>query len=108
MSTLNRTNGVTGTAVAGAVTVNGRFGKITTEALVTAAGANYPLTVTDPGISATDMAFASVDQGTNTTGDPGVLRVTPGAGSLVILVRNHHASVALNGTLKVSFASFPV
>lgn len=42
MSTLNRTNGVIGTAVAGAVAVNGRFGKITTEALVTAAGPTTP------------------------------------------------------------------
>lgn len=33
MSTINRVNGITGTAVANAVTMTGRFGKITTEAL---------------------------------------------------------------------------
>ena len=107
MSTLNRTNGGTATATAGAATLANRFGVITSESLSTAAGANYTLTITNTQIAATDMVFASVQMGTASTGDPGILRITPAAGSLVIIVRNHHASAALNGTILVSYGSFP-
>ncbi|TGP26088.1 hypothetical protein EN828_10440 [Mesorhizobium sp. M2D.F.Ca.ET.185.01.1.1] len=107
MSTINRVNGGTATATAGAATLANRFGVITSESLVTAAGANYTLTITNTQVKATDMVFATVQLGTATTGDPGVLAVTPSAGQLVVIVRNHHASVALNGTIKVSYGSFP-
>lgn len=50
--------------------------------------------------------LASVANGTNTQGSPVVTRVTPGNGTLVILVANLHASAqALNGTIVVSFAA---
>ena len=106
MSTINRVNGVTGTAVANAVTMTGRFGKITTEALSTAAAATYTVTVTNTAIAATDMVMVSVDQGTNSAGAPSVQLVTPAAGSLVIIIKNVHASNAFNGTLLISFVSF--
>lgn len=95
---------VTGTAVAGAVTVTGREGKITSEALTTAQNAIYTLTITNTSIAAADIVLASVANGTNTQGSPVVTRVTPAAGSVVILVANLHASAqALNGTIVVSF-----
>lgn len=94
----------TATAVAGAATLNKASGKITTEALTTAAGATYTLTLTNSQIAAADTVFASVDNGTNTTPDATVTRVTPGAGTVVILVKNTSAS-ALNGTLVISFMS---
>ena len=50
--------------------------------------------------------MASVANGTNTQGSPVVTRVSPAAGSLVILVANLHASAqAFNGTIVVSFAA---
>lgn len=108
MSTLNRTNGGTATATAGAATLNNRFGVITSEALTTAQDASYTLTITNSQIAATDMVFASVANGTNTQGTTVITKVTPAAGSLVIIVTNKHASaVALNGTLKIAYASFP-
>ena len=95
---------VTGTAVAGAATVNGTDAKITTEALTTAQNGVYTLTVTNPAVAAADIVLASVANGTNTQGSPVVTRVQPGAGSVVILVANLHASAqAFNGTLVVSF-----
>jgi hypothetical protein len=106
MSTINRVNGVTGTAVTNAVTVTGRFAKITTEALTTAAGATYTLTVTDTAIAATDLTMVSVGQGTSSAGMPTVARVEPAAGSLVIIIQNIHASAALNGTLLINIMSF--
>ena len=96
----------TATATAGAATLNKGAGVVTSEALTTAAGATYTLTITDSAIAAADQVMASVAYGTSTTGTPAITRVTPGAGSVVIIVQNIHASAALNGTIKVSFATF--
>ena len=91
------------TATGGAATANGSAGKITSEALTTAAAAAYTLTLTNSVIAAGDIVFASVANGTNTQGIVGVGRVTPGAGSVVITIRNLHASQAFNGTLVISY-----
>jgi hypothetical protein len=94
----------TATATAGAATLNARAGKITSEALTTAQNAIYTLTITNSEIEAGDIVFASVANGTNTQGSPAVTRVSPAAGSVVILVPNLHATAqALNGTIVVSF-----
>ena len=94
----------TAAATAGAATLNKASGKVTSEALTTAAGATYTLTVTNSAVAAADIALASVAFGTSTTGTPTISRVTPGAGSLVIIVRNADASAAFNGTVVVSYA----
>jgi hypothetical protein len=99
------TGAKTATAVAGAATLNKASGKITTEALTTAAGATYTLTLTNSQIAAADTVFASLANGTNSAGDPAIGLVTPGAGSVTIAVVNRHASAALNGTLVISFIS---
>jgi hypothetical protein len=106
MATIFSTNSGTATATAGAATLNNRFGKITSESLTTAQNTNYTLTITNSQIRATDIVFASVANGTNTQGTPIIVRVTPAADSLVIIVRNQHASAeAFNGTLVVSYAA---
>ena len=96
----------TATAVAGAATLNKNAGVITSEALTTAAGATYTLTLTDSAIAAADQVMASVSLGTATTGTPTITTVTPAAGSVVIIVQNIHASAALNGTIKIAFVDF--
>lgn len=98
----------TASATTGAATLNKNSGQITSESLTTAAGAVYTLTLTDSNILATDLVLASVQYGTSTTGSPAITRVTPAAGSVVILVQNVHASAALNGTIIISFVRFPV
>ena len=93
-------------AVGGAATISpGKMaGKVTTEALTTAQGATYTLTITNTKIAAADIVFASLTNGTNTQGTPQIVSVAPGAGSLVIKVKNMNDSAeALNGTLVVSF-----
>jgi hypothetical protein len=94
----------TATATAGAATLSKGSGVITSEALTTAAGATYTLTLTNTAIAAADMVFASVANGTATTGTPVVATVKPAAGSVVIIIQNIHASAAVNGTLKIAFA----
>jgi len=96
----------TATATTGAATLNTASGIVTSESISTAAGANYTLTITNSAIAATDIVLASVQFGTATTGTPEVTNVTPAAGSLVIIIKNTHASAAFNGTIKVAFVQF--
>lgn len=93
----------TASATAGAATLNKDAGVITSEALITAAGAVYTLTLTNSSIAAADQVFASVCYGTATAGMPAITTVTPAAGSVVIKVQNVHASAALDGTIKIAF-----
>lgn len=93
----------TATATAGAATMNTQKGKVTTESLTTAAGSTYTLTLTNSKVTAASHVFASAANGTNTQGELTVQRVEPGAGSVVILVKNTHASQAFNGTIKIAF-----
>lgn len=105
MSTIHATGSGTATASSGAATLNNRFGVITTESLTTAQNAFYTLTLTNSAVKATDIAFASVANGTNTQGTPMIEKVTVAANQVVIRVCNKHATAeALNGTLKISFA----
>lgn len=107
MSTIFSLGSGVATATTGAATLNNRFGKVTSESLTTAQNAVYTLTITNSAIKAADICFASVANGTNTQGTPQIVRVSPADGSLVITVKNGHASAeALNGTLVVSFAAF--
>lgn len=92
-----------GVAVAGAVTLNQGAGFITSEALVTAIGATYTLTLTNSFIDANTMIFVDVALGTSTQGTPDPTIVNNGAGSATILVKNIDATNAFNGTLKIGF-----
>lgn len=93
----------TATASSGAATLNKESGVITSEALTTAAGATYTLTLTDSAIAATDIVMASVNLGAGTGGTPTVASVKPGAGSLTIVIQNIHASAAFNAAIKIAF-----
>lgn len=107
LATLNSLKVDTGTktaaAVAGAATLNKNAGVVTSEALTTAAGADYVLTLANSDIAAGDQVHASVGNGTNTAGTPNLASITVSAGQAVITVQNIHASAALNGTLTISF-----
>lgn len=92
----------TGTASSGAVTVTGQLAVITTEALTTAAGSDYTLTVTDARIDAGCAVFVTVGNGTNTTAPAYAHSVAVTEDTAVIKVRNAHATDALDGTLKIT------
>lgn len=97
----------TATATAGAATLNALGGVVTSESLSTAAGGTYTLTLTDSFIAATSRVFVSIGKGTDTTGVPTIATVTPGSGSVAIVVQNIHASAALNGTITFMFWVLP-
>lgn len=96
-------SGGTATAATHAATLDSKQGTITSEALTTAAGSDYALTLNNTLVAANSIIVASVDNGTNTTEGMAVNRITPSAGSALIRVRNTHASAAWNGTIKVRF-----
>lgn len=91
-------------ATAGAATLAALAGVVTSEALTTAAAAEYTLTLTDSLIAAADVVLASAGLGTSTQGTPAIGGVTVSAGVAVITVTNVHASEAFNGTIKIAFA----
>lgn len=103
LDTGTKTATAVGTTTATA-TLSKMSGVVTSAALTTAAGGTWVLTLTNSDIAATDQVFASVGNGTSTTGTPMVATVTPAAGSVVVTVQNIHASAALNGTITLSFA----
>ena len=102
----------TGTASSGAVTMNAgsslnpmASGIVTSESLSTAQGSPYTLTITNTLIAAADIVVATVQNGTNTGGNPFIKTVTPAAGSVAIIVGNSTENTpgSFNGTLKISF-----
>lgn len=93
------------TSTSSAATVNAQRGYVTSEALTTAAGAAWTVTLTNNKIAVGSQVVATVENGTNTQGIPVVAQTkVTGAGTATIAVYNLHASQALNGTILVSFA----
>ena len=95
----------TGTSTVAAATVNNQTGVITTEALVTAAGATYTFTLTNALINANSVLNVVVGKGTATTGGLVPIFVTPATGSAVLVLQNVTLA-ALNGTVKIFFSVF--
>lgn len=93
---------LTGAAKAGAITLNGAKGIITTEALVTAPGATYTLDLSNSQIEETALLMLTVSNGTNTAGTPTLQRFTVGDQSAVIKIQNAGAT-PFNGTLVIQF-----
>lgn len=93
----------TATATSGAATLNRFAGRVTSESLTTAAGAEYTLTLTNDRAEATDMVMWTVGNGTNSGGTPGQGGATAAAGSVVFTVTNLHASAAFNGTIVIGY-----
>lgn len=83
-------------------TINQLAGKITTEALTTAAGAAATLTITNSLVAATDHIFLQRVGGTSDEGTE-IYHPTPGSGSFTITLENRHASAAFDGTFIFSF-----
>lgn len=94
--------GGTVTAAGGAATLNKAAGVVTTAALSTAADSTYTLTLTNSKIAAADIVLVQVDTVAG-AGVPVVTRVTPAAGSVVIVIQNNHASSAFNAAIKIRF-----
>ena len=89
----------TATLSSHAATITKYACQVTTEALTTAAAASQAFVLTLTGAAATDLAFCQLCGGTNTQGTP-ILNAVMTSNTCTVTVKNHHASEALNGTLK--------
>lgn len=107
-NTFVRARRQTVTGAAGAATKNGRRVQLTTEALTTADGAKYTLTLTNAEIKADSLVLVAVKLGTATQGTPIITTITPAAagGSVVVIVKNIDGTNAVNGTLIFDFLVF--
>lgn len=87
------------------VTFNAAAGKITTEVLSTPGATEYVLTVTNSAVSASDLTFATLCGGSNTSGPPGIsiARAVPGNGVLTLTILNENATTGANGTAVIAF-----
>jgi hypothetical protein len=92
---------VTAKATAGVAVAHGDAAIITTEALTTAAGASYVLTLGNDQVVASSIVIPVIYNGTNTQGDPSLQTLAISLGKVVINIANRHASQALNGTLQI-------
>lgn len=95
----------TATSTASAATINNQSGMVTTEALTTAAGATYLMTITNSLITANAVVLPTVGRGTATSSGLVPIAVTPGAGSVAIVYQNVGLN-AVNGTMKLGFTVF--
>jgi len=100
--TFDADNG-TATASGGAATLSKMAGIVTSESLTTAAAATYTLTLTNTLVTAASNILVTVGLGTATTGVPVVHKVTPGSGSVAIVIKNNDPAAALNGTILVQY-----
>jgi hypothetical protein len=91
-----------GVSSAGAVTLNGMQGVITTESLSTAASSTYTLTHTNNCVAANDTVRLWVVGGGNSGGIVHIDKCVAAAGSVVYTIRNIGAS-AFNNTLKLGY-----
>ena len=98
-----RNKGGTGTCVSNAVTISQQTGRITTEALSTAAAATQAITLTNTLIAATTQILCQITGGSYTAGIPIVEKAVPGSGSAVLTLRNVAAAAGLNGTVIIDF-----
>jgi hypothetical protein len=93
-------------AVAGVATLPIDAGTVTSEALTTAAGAVYTLTLGCQAVTPNSLVMAAIYNGTNSAGDPSLSSVAPGNNVVVVRITNRHATTAFNGTLKIAVMVF--
>lgn len=85
-----------------AATLSQIAGKVTSEALTTAAGSAQDLVLTNTLVAAADLVVATINGGTNTNGSVEV-KAVPTANTITFTLTNRHASAAFNGTFVIGF-----
>jgi hypothetical protein len=91
------------TLVSDAGTLNKSLGRVTSEALTTAAEAVEAFVVTNSKVTANSVIFASVRNYAG-AGTPVVANITAAAGSFTVELLNSSASTALNAAVVFDFA----
>lgn len=92
----------TATLSSAAATLNKAAGRITTEALTTAAEATETFTITNDQVTANSVVLVVISEYAG-NGTPVLAQVNPAAGSFVVTVVNSSAATALDAALKFDF-----
>jgi hypothetical protein len=90
------------TLASNAGTLNRLAGRITTEALTTAAAGSQALVLTNSLVAAGDMVHVQWSGGTSTGGTP-IIKAVCTASTLTITLYNKHASAAFDGTFILDY-----
>lgn len=90
------------TLASNAGTLNAIAGKVTTEALTTAAAGAQALVLTNDLVDAADIVIATINGGTSTTGSA-ELKAVATADTITFTLTNRHASAAFNGTFIIGY-----
>lgn len=90
------------TLVSNAGTLNAIAGKVTTEALTTAAAGAQALVLTNDLVDAADIVIATINGGSSTTGSA-ELKAVATADTITFTLTNRHASAAFNGTFIIGY-----
>lgn len=94
------------TSVTTPVTSNVQVGTVITVSQTLAAQTSATFVVNDSTITLNSVVVANISNYSGTTGLPVAYVVSVGSGVFSIVVSNHHATAALNGTISVSYVSF--
>jgi hypothetical protein len=92
-----------GTSVTTAVTINGQKGVITTFAQTAAAAGEVVFTVNNSSVKADSLVLATLEYPEASTGYPTMHIADVAAGSFKVILRNSHASAALNSAADIHF-----
>lgn len=93
---------VTGTNSAN-LTANTPVGRVVSGSLNTASGAETTITILNSTVTAADIVSVTMNSYAG-AGTPIIRTVTPGVGDVDVVIRNIHASIALNATMTLDFA----
>jgi hypothetical protein len=95
----------TGTASAGAVTINKIYGRVITESYTTLAGGSETLQINNTFASVGDVVLTNV-YGAPGAGSPVISSVSCIGGAIILIIHNVHLSAAFSGTYVVNYVIF--
>ena len=85
------------------ITINKQSGIVTTDTLLTAAGEPYTLIIQNSLVSTTSKVLMTMNGDNTSSGIAMFINAVPLTGVIYVVIRNIHASDALNSWVKLSF-----
>ena len=96
----------TGSVTTATGTLNVDAGTLVTPSWTVAAGSTGTITLLNNQLHASSVVSLELYAGSNTQGTPVITNFVKSEGQIVITVTNAHATLALNGTLKLDIVVF--
>lgn len=100
---IDKANVTQATSNTTAVTITTQAGIITTQSMNTGADSALQFTINHPDVTASNVVLANLMNYAGSAGLPSLYIDNTTTGSFVATIQNHHASAALNGSVKISY-----